>query len=216
MSSSRGKLFVVSAASASGKSTIVDAVIARLGGRASRVVTCTTRPPRGLERDGVDYHFLTEAEFERRIAAGDFLEHASVHGRSYGTSRRSVEADLARGVDLFLVIDVQGAEQVRERMPEAVSVFVFPPSFASLQDRLRRRCAVENHTDEEDLATRLETARAEVLRYHEFTYVIVNDDLDRAVEALESIVIAERCRLAPQREQIEAILKSFGVESSHA
>lgn len=216
MSSRRGQLFVVSAASASGKSTIVEAALRRLNGRAARVVTCTTRPPRGLERDGVDYHFLTDEEFSRRIAAGDFLEHAEVHGRFYGTSRATVEADLARGLDLFLVIDVQGAEQVRAHMPEAISVFVFPPSYASLEERLRRRCEAENHSDESDFAVRLATARAEVRRYREFTYVIVNDDLDRAVEALECIVVAERNRVAPQRAQIEEILKSFGVESLHA
>jgi guanylate kinase len=217
MSSKRGNLFVISAASGSGKSTIVEALLARLGGRAKRVVTCTTRRPRGAERDGVDYHFLTVEEFERRIAAGDFLEYARVHGdRLYGTSREAVEAELERGVDLFLVIDVQGAAEVRAKMPSAVTVFVFPPSYASLEERLRRRAAVENHTDEEDLATRLATARAEVRRYTEFQYVIINDDLDGAVETLECIVTAERSHVAPQRERIEEILKSFGVESLHA
>jgi guanylate kinase len=215
MSSNRGNLFVVSAASGSGKSTIVDSLLARLP-RAERVVTCTTRRPRGAERDGVDYYFLSVEEFERRIAAGDFLEHAPVHGRYYGTSREAVESALARGVDLFLVIDVQGAEQVRAKMPEAVTIFVLPPSYALLEERLRRRCAAENHTDEQDLATRLATARAEVRRYPEFKYVVVNDDLERAVKALESIVVAERSHVAPQREQIEEILKSFGGESLHA
>lgn len=216
MSSSRGKLYVVSAASGSGKSTIVEALLARLGGRAGRVVTCTTRAPRGAERDGVDYHFLTLEEFERRVGAGDFLEHASVHGRRYGTSRSSVEADLDRGLDLFLVIDVQGAAAVRERMPEARSVFVFPPSYASLEERLRRRNEIEGHADEGDLATRLATARAEVRRYTEFTYVLVNDELERAVDELESIVVAERCRAEARREQVEEILKTFGVERLHA
>jgi guanylate kinase len=217
MSSNRGKLFVISAASGSGKSTLVDALLERLGGRAKRVVTCTTRRPRGAERDGVDYHFLTVEEFERRIAAGDFLEYARIHGdRLYGTSREAVESELARGVDLFLVIDVQGAARVRAEMPEAVTVFVFPPSYASLEQRLRRRAAAENHTDEQDLATRLATARAEVCRYTEFQYVVVNDELDRAVEALECIVTAERSHVAPQRDQIQEILKSFGVESLHA
>jgi guanylate kinase len=216
MSSNRGNLFVVSAASGSGKSTIVESLLARLP-RAERVVTCTTRRPRGSERDGIDYYFLTAEEFERRIAADDFLEYAHVHGdRLYGTSREAVESALARGVDLFLVIDVQGAEKVRERMPEAATVFILPPSYALLEERLRRRSEVENHNDEQDLATRLATARAEVRRYAEFKYVVVNDDFERAVNALESIVIAERSHIAPQREQIEEILKSFGVESLHA
>jgi guanylate kinase len=217
MSSNRGNLFVISAASGSGKSTIVDALLARLGERGRRVVTCTTRPPRGSERDGKDYHFLTVAEFERRIASGDFLEYARVHGeRLYGTSREAVESELERGLDLFLVIDVQGAEQVRAKMPEAVTVFVFPPSYESLEVRLRRRCEAEGHDDEHDLARRLAAARAEVRRYREFQYVVVNDELERAVSALETIVSAERCRVAPQSAQIDEILKSFGVESLHA
>jgi len=216
MSSEWGNLFVVSAASGAGKSTLVDYVTKRLE-NASRVVTCTTRPPRGQERDGVDYHFLSVEEFERRIAAGDFLEYARVHGdRLYGTSRSAIEPVLARGVDLFLVIDVQGAAQVRERMPEAVTVFVFPPSYRSLEQRLRERCRLENHYDEADLAKRLAHAREEVRRYTEFDYVVVNDDLGRAVEALAGIVIAQRSRPAPQRSRIEEILKSFGGESSHA
>ncbi len=215
MSSNRGKLFVVSAASGSGKSTIVEHVLVRIAGT-QRVVTCTTRAPRGSEQHGVDYHFLTVEEFERRIAAGDFLEYASVHGRYYGNSREAVDSVLAHGIDLFLVIDVQGAEDVRAKMPEAVTVFVLPPSYESLESRLRLRNIADNHTDEQDLASRLATARAEVRRYAEFKYVIVNDDLERAVNALESIVVAERCHVAPQRDQIESILKSFGVESLHA
>jgi guanylate kinase len=215
MSSERGNLFVVSAASGSGKSTLVDAVLAR-SESAKRVVTCTTRRPRGQEQDGVDYHFLTAEEFERRIATGDFLEYARVHDRLYGTSRAEVEPLLESGADLFLVIDVQGAAQVRERMPEAVTVFVLPPSYASLEARLRKRCEKENHTDEEDLARRLATARHEVERYVEFDYDIVNDDLDRAVATLESIVTAEAARIEPQREKIDSILNSFGLESFHA
>ena len=207
---------MISAASGSGKSTLVDAVLGRVTG-AERVVTCTTRAPRGAERDGVDYHFLTTDEFERRIAACDFLEHARVHGdRLYGTSRSAIETVLARGVDLLLVIDVQGAEQVRTRMPEAVSVFVLPPSAAALEERLRRRCAEENHTDEADVAVRLATARSEVPRFGEFSYVIVNDDFDRAVDELASIVAAERCRVERQRTRLSEILKTFGVESLHA
>jgi guanylate kinase len=209
-------LFVISAASGSGKSSLVDGVIGRLE-RTARVVTCTTRAPRGAERDGVDYHFLSVEEFERRIAAGDFLEHARVHGdRLYGTSRSSVTAELERGIDLFLVIDVQGAEQVRKRMPEAVTVFIMPPSAEELEARLRRRCAEENHADEADVAVRLATARAEVPRYDEFSYVIVNDDFSQAVDELASIVTAERCRIARKRSRLLDILRSFGVESLHA
>jgi guanylate kinase len=184
---------------------------------AERCVTCTTRAPRGVERDGVDYHFLATDEFERRIAEGDFLEYARIHGgRLYGTSRSAVEATLSRGSDLFLVIDVQGAASVRARMPEAVGVFILPPSSDALERRLRSRSAAENHSDEQDLANRLAAARHEVLRYTEFDYVIVNDDRDRAAAALASIVLAERCRERVQRERVAEILRTFEGGSLHA
>lgn len=208
-------MFVVSAASGSGKSTIVDVVLTRLD-NVGRVITCTTRAPRGSEQEGRDYYFLSTEAFENRIAAGDFLEYAHVHGRLYGTSRSAVEPALDAGTDLFLVIDVQGAESVRRNMPDAVTVFILPPSYELLKQRLRRRCEEENHTDEQDLAVRLATARDEVRRYSEFQYVIVNDELERAVGMLEGIVRAERCRTAAQRDSVETILKSFGVESLHA
>jgi guanylate kinase len=214
MSSERGNLFIVSAASGSGKSTLVDLAMEHLRATgatpAERCVTCTTRTPRGLERDGVDYQFLSREEFDRRIAAGDFLEYAVVHGTQlYGTSRSAVEAVLTRGVDLFLVIDVQGAASVRARMPEAVGVFILPPSFEALEARLRGRNLAENHSDEQDLANRLASARHEVLRYTEFDYVIVNDERDSAAAALASIVLAERCRERVQRPRIDEILKTF-------
>jgi guanylate kinase len=223
MSSERGNLIIVSAASGSGKSTLVDLTMECLGAMGAkpveRCVTCTTRPPRGVERDGIDYQFLSQEEFNRRITAGDFLEYARVHGgKLYGTSRSDVESVLTRGVDLFLVIDVQGAASVRARMPEAVSVFILPPSFEALEARLRSRSAAENHSDEKDLAIRLANARHEVLRFTEFDYVIVNDDRDSAASALASIVVAERCRERVQRKSIDEILKTFESEggSLHA
>ncbi len=218
MSSERGNLVVVSAASGSGKSTLVDMALERVAG-AERCVTCTTRPPRGSEREGVDYHFLSVEEFERRIAAGDFLEYARVHGaRLYGTSRSSVELALGRGADVFLVIDVQGAEIVRRSMPDAVSVFILPPSFEALEHRVRSRSALVNVTDEAELARRLASARREILRYADYDYVIVNDDRERAAAALVSIVLAERCRERGQRSRIHDILRTFGEggESRHA
>jgi len=216
MSSKRGQLFVVSAASGSGKSTLVDLVTARLS-NTGRVITCTTRSPRGLEKNGVDYHFLSVEEFEQRINDGDFLEYALVHaGRLYGSSRSEIEPFLARGIDMFLVIDVQGAAQVRVSMPDAISVFVLPPSYAELAGRLRARAELEGVTDEADLAVRLATARHEVERLDEFTYVIVNDDVEHAAAALESIVVAERCRVAPQRQRIDSILATFKRGSASA
>ena len=218
MSSERGNLIIVSAASGSGKSTLVDMAQARLA-NVERCVTCTTRPPRGRECDGVDYHFLTVEDFERRISEGDFLEYARVHGeRLYGTSRSAVESVLDRGTDVFLVIDVQGAESVRRSMPEAVSVFILPPSFEALEHRLRARSAIENFNDENDLARRLASARREITCYRDFDYVIVNDDRQGAAEALVSIVMAERSRERVQRGRIQDILNTFhqGGDSFHA
>ncbi len=216
MSSDRGQLFVVSAASGSGKSTLVDRVTARLE-NTGRVITCTTRAPRGQERDGVDYHFLTRDEFEHRISTGDFLEYARIHGGNlYGTSRTLLEQSLSSGRDMFLVVDIQGATAVRAAMPEAVFVFILPPSYRVLEERLRSRAIEDGVADSEDLVERLETARQEVRCVFEYSFVVVNDELERASTVLESLVIAHRSRLAQQRERIDSILGTFGRENAHA
>ncbi|MBK6313681.1 MAG: guanylate kinase [Blastocatellia bacterium] len=216
MSSDRGQLFVVSAASGSGKSTLVDRVTARLE-NTGRVITCTTRAPRGQERDGVDYHFLTRDEFEHRISTGDFLEYARIHGGNlYGTSRTLLEQALSGGRDMFLVVDIQGATAVRAAMPEAVFVFILPPSYRVLEERLRSRAIEDGVADSEDLVERLETARQEVRCVFEYSFVVVNDELERASTVLESLVIAHRSRLAQQRERIDSILGTFGRENAHA
>lgn len=216
MSSDRGQLFVVSAASGSGKSTLVDRVTARLENTA-RIVTCTTRAPRGLERDGVDYHFLSTDEFERRIAAGDFLEYARIHGGNlYGTSRTLIDQALDSGRDMFLVVDIQGATAVRAALPDAVFVFILPPSYRVLEERLRGRAVEDGVADSADLIERLETARQEVRCVSEYSFVVINDELERASSVLESIVIAHRNRLEPQRERIDSILGTFGRENAHA
>ncbi len=216
MSSDRGQLFVVSAASGSGKSTLVDRVTARLE-NTGRVITCTTRAPRGQERDGVDYHFLSRDEFEHRISTGDFLEYARIHGGNlYGTSRTLLEQSLSSGRDMFLVVDIQGATAVRAAMPEAVFVFILPPSYRVLEERLRSRAIEDGVADSEDLAERLETARQEVQCVFEYSFVVVNDELERASTVLESLVIAHRSRLAQQRERIDSILGTFGRENAHA
>lgn len=216
MSSDRGQLFVVSAASGSGKSTLVDRVTARLE-NTGRVITCTTRAPRGQERDGVDYYFLSRDEFEHRISTGDFLEYARIHGGNlYGTSRTLLEQSLSSGRDMFLVVDIQGATAVRAAMPEAVFVFILPPSYRVLEERLRSRAIEDGVADSEDLAERLETARQEVQCVFEYSFVVVNDELERASTVLESLVIAHRSRLAQQRERIDSILGTFGRENAHA
>jgi guanylate kinase len=178
----RGKLFVIAAPSGGGKTSLLRALMKNRPSLEFSV-SCTTRSPRAHERDGRDYHFITRAEFERLIAAGEFLEHAEVFGNLYGTRRSVVEAALAAGRDLILDIDWQGARQVRERLPEAVQIFILPPSRAELERRLRGR-----GTDgEEAIARRLAESALEMSHWRHFDYVIVNRDFDQALAELEAV-----------------------------
>jgi guanylate kinase len=186
-----GILFIISAPSGSGKSTLVNEVRKQLTG-IEFSVSWTTRPPRGSEENGREYHFTTREEFERMLAAGEFLEHAEVFGNYYGTARRSLEEARGEGHDLLLDIDVQGALQVRAAMPEAVSIFVMPPNPKVLRTRLRNRSRAEGHVNEAELYLRLSKASKEIENYHQYSYILVNDVLDRAVAQLEAIVLAER------------------------
>lgn len=186
---SRGRLVVISAASGSGKTTLTQAAMARIPG-VTRSVTYTIRGPRPGEEDGRDYHFLPSVEFERRRARGEFLEWALVHGYLYGTSRRDVEALCEQGLDVFLVIDVQGAASLRQQRVEATYIFILPPSLEELERRLRQR----NSDDDATLQRRLADARQEILQYRLYDYVIVNDRLETATAQLQAIILAERCR----------------------
>ena len=184
-----GALFVVSAPSGAGKTTLVrmlcerdEAVVAS--------VSHTTRPRRRGEREGVDYHFVAPAHFQRLIDTGAFLEHARVFGHHYGTSRDGVQRELAAGRDVVLEIDWQGAKQVRRRRPDAIGVFVTPPSHESLHARLRAR----GEDDEAVIARRMRDAASELSHYREFDYLIVNDALERAADDLRCIVHAQRLR----------------------
>jgi guanylate kinase len=197
-------LFVVSAPSGTGKTTVVERLVERMGDlEMSR--SYTSRPAREGERDGVDYHFVSRDRFEAMIAAGEFLEWADVFGNLYGTSASATDAILGAGRDVVLVIDVQGARQVRQRGLALVSVFVLPPSFAVLEQRLRGR----SKDSDEAIRRRLEVARHEVTGYYEYDYVVVNDDLEPAVEALRSIVLAERARVSRMRASTERIIQTF-------
>lgn len=178
----RGRLFVVAGPSGAGKGTLIAELLKRYP-RTRLSVSATTREPRPGERDGVDYHFLGREEFLRRAGAGEFLEWAEVHGNLYGTPRGAVEEWLEKGQDVILEIDVQGARQVRERMPEAVTIFVEPPSMEALEERLRRR----GTESEEELQRRLRNAVRESGEKEGFRYVVMNDDLQRAVEELCAI-----------------------------
>lgn len=199
-----GLLFVVSAPSATGKTTVVEQLVQLVPGlRMSR--SYTSRPRREGETDGVDYNFVSRDTFEAGIREGDFLEWADVFGNYYGTSRRETEARLAGGEDLVLVIDVQGARQVRALRPGTIAVFMLPPSFETLEMRLRKRSS----EPEAAMARRLATARQEVSAVEAYDYVVVNDVLERCVGELAGIVMAERARLARRRHAIQPIIESF-------
>jgi guanylate kinase len=199
-----GRLFVVSAPSGTGKTTVVERLVHEV---ADLVVSrsYTSRPPRPGEYDGVDYHFVSRDEFEALVAAGEFLEWADVFGSYYGTRRSDTDRLIASGLDVALVIDVQGAAQVRQRRPDVISVFVLPPSFAALERRLRGR---SKDTDEA-IARRLVVAREEVTRFREYDYVVVNDEVGPCVDRLRSIVLAERARREAMTADAEAILATF-------
>jgi guanylate kinase len=200
----RGLLFVVSAPSGTGKTTVVERLVQLVPDLAlSR--SYTSRPERPGESNGVDYNFITRARFEEMVAADEFLEWADVFGNLYGTCATDVERQLGQGCDIVLVIDVQGARQVRLRYANTVGVFVLPPSFEVLEQRLRGR----SRDPEEAMQRRLRTARNEVVAFVEYDYVIVNDKLEACVERLRAIVLAERVRLRSVRRQAEAIVDSF-------
>jgi guanylate kinase len=200
----RGLLIVVSAPSGTGKTTVVERLVQVVPDLAlSR--SYTSRPARPGEADRVDYNFITRPRFEEMIAADAFLEWADVFGNLYGTGAADAERELASGRDLVLVIDVKGARQVRGRFPGTVGVFVMPPSYQVLEQRLRGR----SKDPEDAMQRRLQTARDEVAAFAEYDYVIVNDELEACVERLRAIVIAERTRLPCARPAAERILRTF-------
>jgi guanylate kinase len=200
----RGQLFIVSAPSGTGKTTLVERLVQRVAGlRMSR--SYTSRPAREGEQDGVDYNFITRDRFEDMVREGAFLEWADVFGNYYGTSASDTDAMLARGEDVVLVIDVQGARQVRARGIQTIGVFVLPPSADVLEQRLRGR----SKDSEDQIRRRLEVAGAEVDEYAMYDYVVINDELDAAVERLRAIVGAERVRTRRMRAEIQAIIETF-------
>jgi guanylate kinase len=201
---SRGILFIVSAPSGTGKTTLVERLVQRLPDLVlSR--SYTSRGARAGERDGVDYNFISRSRFEAMIGGGEFLEWADVFGNLYGTSGVDTERCLARGHDVVLVIDVQGARQIRQLQRQCVSIFVLPPSFAVLGQRLRGR----SQDDDQTIAHRLEVAKQEVSSVLDYDFVVVNDELDAAVDRLQCIVAAERARLARMRDRADTIVETF-------
>jgi guanylate kinase len=200
----RGLLFVVSAPSGTGKTSVVERLAQRVHDLAmSR--SYTSRTARTGESDGVDYNFITRQRFEEMVAADAFLEWANVFGNLYGTCAADTERELTAGRDLVLVIDVQGARQVRRRSAGTVGVFVLPPSFEVLERRLRGRSA----DTEEAMQRRLQTARDEVAAFCEYDYVVINDEIEACVDRVRAIVLAERARLRSAHAAAERIVKTF-------
>ena len=199
-------VLIVSGPSGSGKSTLVQRILQMPGTMASR--SCTTRPRRATESRGKCYDFVTEAEFEAMAARGEFLERARVFGKySYGTPKKWLEESRAKGIDLVLEIDVQGAAQVKEKLPESVAIFILPPSRAELERRLRGR----GQDSDEEIARRLAKARAEIEAFGKYyDYCVVNEDVERAGREVEANVIALRCSNVRRRALVENLLASFG------
>ncbi len=198
MKSGKGGLFVISAPSGSGKTTVCHRVLETVPDLAYSI-SHTTRPPRHREKDGADYFFVGEEAFNRMRDQGQFLEWAHVHDHFYGTARKQIERCRESGKDILLDIDVQGARQVRDKVPDAVLIFILPPPFEVLEERLRRR----QSDDEEAIKTRLANARTEVEAIREYDYIIVNDNLEEAVRDFTAVIQAERCR----RSRVMAALK---------
>jgi guanylate kinase len=199
-----GNLIIVSAPSGAGKTTLVNEVVRR-DPRVKSSISYTSRSPRAGEVDGVDYHFITIDGFQGMIERGDFLEWAEVHGNRYGTSRHAVDEWRAAGFDVVLTIDVQGAATARGLYPEAIQVFIFPPSYQDLIKRLSWR----DGSSSDDLKLRMRNALNEIKQYDNFDYIVINDDLNRATEELASIIVAERCRSRRRKQSVELILRTF-------
>ena len=203
----RGTLYIVAAPSGAGKSSIVNAVLAR-DANISLSISFTSRQPRPGERHAEHYHFIGADEFKAMVAEGDFFEHALVHGDWKGTARQSVDPQLSAGRDVLLEIDWQGARQVRSKIPDAVSVFILPPSRAALEERMRKR----GQDSEAVIQQRLAAAREEMSHYGEFDYVIVNEDFETAVGEMCSIFTASRLRKDAQVARHARLITSLLVD----
>jgi guanylate kinase len=200
----KGNLFIISSPSGGGKGTLIRRVLENVP-NIGYSVSFTTRAPREGEIDGKHYNFISQQEFENLIGKGEFLEYAEVHGNMYGTALTQINRETGEGRDIILEIDVQGAAWVRKRAPEAVSIFILPPSFAVLKARLEARAT----EDLEDLKLRLANSRGEVERYTEFDYVIINDEIEKASLEIQAVILAERVKRAQQKENIEKVIETF-------
>ncbi len=198
----KGLLFIVSAPSGAGKTTLCKELSGFLPD-ISHAISHTTRSPRPTEKEGEHYYFVSETEFKKLIECGGFVEHATVHGHLYGTSKKELERIFGQGKDVILDIDTQGAMQIRNAGIRGVFIFILPPSMEELERRLRGR----DSDDEAEIARRLKRALEELESFDQYDYVIVNDNLGKALDALKSVIIAERCRLV--NTDTGAVKKSF-------
>lgn len=201
-----GNLFIISSPSGGGKGTLIREALRQVP-NVGYSISFTTRQPRDGEIDGRDYFFVTPGEFEQMRELGEFLEWAQVHNNFYGTARREVERELTAGRDVILEIDVQGAASIKNLMSGAVTVFIMPPSFPVLIERLENRGSEK----ESDLAVRLLNSRGEVERYREFDYIIVNGEKELAAQQLIAVLLAERARLPRMERTVAEILKTFSL-----
>jgi guanylate kinase len=198
-------VFIISGPSGSGKSTLVEKLLEVPGTMFS--ISCTTRPPRSTESPGKWYDFISEAEFERKARQGEFLEYARVFGKHwYGTPRRWLEEAESKGLDLVLEIDVQGAMQVKEKLPDSAAIFILPPSRQELERRLRAR----GQDSAEAIERRLERARQEMQRYPSYDYLVINDDIERAAREVQAIALGLRCSRSRKEGCARKILETFG------
>lgn len=227
-------VYIISAPSGSGKSTLVNE-LRKTVSNLEFSISYTTRAPRGSEQNGHEYFFISQVEFEALIAEDALLEYAEVFGKYYGTAKRFLEGARERGHDLLLDIDVQGERQVKQKIPDAVSIFVLPPTRQELERRLRRRSQAEGKASEDDIQKRLDTAKREIENYKNYDYILVNDQLERSIDELKAIVLAERVRRsggphsaeekkwlvtaerhvqANMRETLQPILESFALSAA--
>ncbi|WP_163935217.1 guanylate kinase [Paraferrimonas sp. SM1919] len=202
---SRGTLYIVSAPSGAGKSSLINGLLRKETLKAQVSVSHTTREPRPGEVDGQHYHFVDKDSFQHLIAAHEFYEWAEVFGNFYGTSKQSIERQLANGVDVFLDIDWQGAEQIKKLQPEAVSIFILPPSKESLAERLQNR----GQDSAEVIAARMDEAISEMSHYSEYDYLIINDDFDNALNDLQTILKATKLTTKSQSRRHQTMIKQL-------
>jgi guanylate kinase len=203
--SERGTVFIVSAPSGSGKSTLVKNLLEGVPDLVFSI-SYTTRKPRGAEVNGKEYFFVDQRQFEQMVAADQFIEYARVFDHYYGTARTFLEKALTEGKDLILDIDTDGAAQVKKKLPEAVSIFIMPPSYQALKTRLEKR----RQDSQDTIQKRLEWAtQTEIHRYQQYDYIVVNEDLSLSFELMRCIVFAERCRRQRMDQRVQSIIQSF-------